>query len=115
MAIGVPSGLSEIVRTGFGSGKSEVIPFGGPAGAGATSGVLMVAASAVASVGPAGAGGLAEGALLTDACAFKSTGCSSELTTLTALGLPLSWSREAPASLDVETVWSLGGATFVGP
>ena len=44
--IGVPSGLSEIVRTGFGSGNSDVMPFGGPAGAAATSGVLIVAASA---------------------------------------------------------------------
>ena len=113
-AIGVPSGRSEIVRTGFGSGNSGFIPFGGPAGAGATSGVLMVAARAAASVAPAGAGGLAGGGLL-DACAFKSTGCSSELTTLTGPGLPLSWSRVAPASLDVVTVWSLGGATLVGP
>ena len=79
----------------------------------------MVAASAAASVALAGglgliAGGRPEG-LLTDACALKSTGCSSELTTLTGPGLTLSLSRVAPASLEVVTVWSLGGATLVGP
>jgi hypothetical protein len=43
------------VRTGFGSGNSDVIPFGGAAAIGGTSGVLRVAASAVGSVEPAGA------------------------------------------------------------
>ena len=80
------------MRTGFGSGNSsDVIPFGGAAACGGTSGELMIAASA-GSVVPAEelAGADAEGGLFTAACAFKSTGCSSELTTLTAAGLPVS-------------------------
>ena len=86
--IGVPSGLSEIVRTGFGSGNSEVIPFGGPAG-GAGDKRRIDGRGERGRVRGAGRRGAA-GGLLTDAWAFKSTGCSSELTTLTDAGLPLS-------------------------
>ena len=63
---------------------------------------------ALASGGPPVAGGC-------DVWAFRSTGCSSLLTTLTLLGCVLSLSRVAPASLAFETVASLGGCTLVGP
>ena len=64
-AIGVPSGRKETVRTGLGLGNSDVMA-GGGAAAGGTSGVLMVAATGVASMpaaeawaAVAAAGGLA--------------------------------------------------------
>ena len=96
--IGVPSGRKETVRTGFGSGNSDVM-VGGGAAAGGTSGVLMVAATGVAIDAPsAGLGwsavgeGLGNGksGLSGDAWALKSTGCSSELTILTDPGFALS-------------------------
>ena len=122
--MGVPSGRSETVRTGLGVGNSEVVGGGGAAAGGGTSGVSTVAATGVAVRPPAGdfarsaaAGGLACAAegLPIDASALKSTGCSSELMTLTEAGFALSLRRDPPASLEAVTVSSLGGCTLVGP
>ena len=122
-AIGVPSGRRETVRTGFGSGNSDVMG-GGGAAAGGTSGVLTVAATGVAADAVAAgwgccvaAGGLAGagGGLSADAWALKSTGCSSELTILSVPGFALSLRTETDGSLEAVTVWSLGGCTLVGP
>ncbi len=82
--IGVPSGLSETVLTGFGSGNCDNAG-GGDAGWATTTG-----ASAVAMTGGSGRSGAGRvGAAWApvngagEASAFRSTGCSSEATTLT--------------------------------
>ena len=111
--IGVPSGRSDTVRTGFGSGNWD----GAAGGAGAvitTTGVSTVClmeapdppASAPRFAGLVGA--VAEAAV-------RSTGCSSVVTTFTPAGLPLSFSKLASLSLEEATLSSLGGCTLVGP
>ncbi len=110
--IGVPSGRSEMVRTGFGSGKDGAIA-GAGGGDMTTTGVSTVPRTAEELDESDGAAGAADGGGAVWAC--RSTGCSSVLTTVTRLTCVLSLSREAPTSFGVETVASLGGCTLVGP
>ena len=110
------------MRTGFGSGNSDVMG-GGGAAAGGTSGVLTVAATGVAADAVAAGGGCvaagglagAGGGLSADAWALKSTGCSSELMIFSVPGFALSLRTETEGSLEAVTVWSVGGCTLVGP
>src|SRR5208283_1865389 len=106
------SGRSEIVLTGFGSGNGEA-GAGDGAGVMMTTGVSTIPRTTGPPAGLAAALGAGDGGCAV--WAFRSTGCSSLLTTFTRSAWVLSLRRDAPASLEVETVASLGGCTLVGP